>query len=185
MLFTTARGLIASLGKTLAENRWEDTLKLWPQPPLRLIDEIGSIPIDRQGAPYSCSWSHVTMTRDSIILTSNQSLGAWGEVLGDPVIPSAILDRLLHHSSTINIKGESYRLREKLKAGVVHQKSRPKRVQMIVDRRGRTGSHESLDLQDHLDKERNFSGLPSYPIRAWPLVDPILQPESRVTHYDA
>jgi DNA replication protein DnaC len=46
----------------------------------------------------------------------------WGEVFGDPVIASAILDRLLHHSSTINIKGESYRLREKLKAGLVKSK---------------------------------------------------------------
>ncbi len=57
------------------------------------------------------------------MLTSNQSLGAWGEVFGDPVIASAILDRLLHHSSTINIKGESYRLREKLKAGLVKSKT--------------------------------------------------------------
>lgn len=61
--------------------------------------------------------------RGAIILTSNQSLGAWGEVFGDPVIASAILDRLLHHSSTINIKGESYRLREKLKAGLVKSKT--------------------------------------------------------------
>jgi hypothetical protein len=47
---------------------------------------------------------------------------AWGEVFGDRVIASAILDRLLHHPSTINIKGESYRLREKLKAGLVKSK---------------------------------------------------------------
>ena len=56
--------------------------------------------------------------RDSIIITSNQSLGAWGEVFGDVVIASAILDRLLHHSITIDIKGESFRLKEKLKAGL-------------------------------------------------------------------
>jgi IstB-like ATP binding protein len=53
------------------------------------------------------------------ILTSNQSLGAWGEVFGDPVIATAILDRLLHHSITVNIKGDSYRLREKLKASLL------------------------------------------------------------------
>lgn len=52
------------------------------------------------------------------MLTSNRSLGAWGEVFGDPVIATAILDRLLHHSITVNIKGESYRLREKRKAGL-------------------------------------------------------------------
>ena len=56
--------------------------------------------------------------KGSIVRTSNQSLGAWGEVFGDPVIATAILDRLLHHSITVNIKGESYRLREKRKAGL-------------------------------------------------------------------
>ena len=51
-----------------------------------------------------------------------RSLGAWGEVFGDPVIATAILDRLLHHSITVNIRGESYRLREKLKAGLLKPK---------------------------------------------------------------
>ena len=60
--------------------------------------------------------------RGSIIITSNQSLGAWGEVFGDQVIASAILDRLLHHSITVNIKGESFRLKEKLKAGLLKPK---------------------------------------------------------------
>ena len=53
------------------------------------------------------------------MLTRNQSLGAWGEAFGDSVIASAILDRLLHHATTINIKGDSYRLHEKRKAGLV------------------------------------------------------------------
>jgi DNA replication protein DnaC len=52
-----------------------------------------------------------------IILTSNKSFGSWGEIFGDSVLATAILDRLLHHSSTFNIKGESYRIKEKKKAG--------------------------------------------------------------------
>ena len=60
--------------------------------------------------------------RGSIIITSNQGLGAWGEVFGDTVIASAILDRLLHHSITVNIKGESFRVKEKLKAGLLKSK---------------------------------------------------------------
>jgi len=60
--------------------------------------------------------------RGAIILTSNQSLGAWGEVFGDPVIASAILDRLLHHSITVNIRGDSYRLKEEMKAGLLMSK---------------------------------------------------------------
>jgi DNA replication protein DnaC len=123
VLFTTAMGLIASLGKALTENRLEDKLKLLTQPHLLIVDEIGYIPIDRQGANLFFQLVSRRYERGAIILTSNQSLGAWGEVFGDPVIASAILDRLLHHSSTINIKGESYRLREKLKAGLVKPKT--------------------------------------------------------------
>jgi len=54
-----------------------------------------------------------------MILTSNQSFGAWGEVFGDRIIATAILDRVLHHAITINIRGNSYRLKEKLKAGLL------------------------------------------------------------------
>ena len=87
-----------------------------------IIDEIGYLPIDRQGANLFFQLVSRRYERGSIIITSNQSLGAWGEVFGDPVIASAILDRLLHHSITINIKGESFRLKEKLKAGLLKPK---------------------------------------------------------------
>ena len=53
------------------------------------------------------------------MLTSNQPVGSWGEMLGDEVVATAILDRLLHHSHIVTIKGESYRLREKHRAGIV------------------------------------------------------------------
>ena len=53
----------------------------------------------------------------SLIVTSNKSFGDWGDVFNDQVLATAILDRLLHHATTVNIKGESYRLREKKKAG--------------------------------------------------------------------
>jgi DNA replication protein DnaC len=123
VLFMTAMGLLALLGKALAENRLDEKLKLLTQPPLLIIDEIGYIPIDRHGANLFFQLVSRRYERGAIILTSNQSLGTWGEVFGDPVIATAILDRLLHHSSTINIKGESYRLREKLKAGLVKAKT--------------------------------------------------------------
>ena len=57
--------------------------------------------------------------RGSIILTSNKSYGEWGSIFGDPIIATAILDRLLHHSTTVNIRGESYRLKERRKAGLI------------------------------------------------------------------
>ena len=121
-LFTTAAGLITTLGKALAENRLEEKLKILAQPQVLIIDEISYIPIDRQGASLFFQLVSRRYERGAIILTSNQSLGAWGEVFGDSVIAAAVLDRLLHHSITINIKGESYRLREKLKAGLLKPK---------------------------------------------------------------
>ena len=124
-MFTTAAGLIITLGKALYENRLEERLKLLTQPKLLIIDEIGYIPIDRQGANLFFQLISRRYERGSVLLTSNQSLGAWGEVFGDPVIASAILDRLLHHATTVNIKGESYRLKEKRRAGLLRTDASP------------------------------------------------------------
>ncbi len=63
------------------------------------------------------------MRKAPLILTSNQTYSHWGEVFGDQVLATAILDRLLHHAVSINIKGDSYRLKEKLKAGLVSRAS--------------------------------------------------------------
>jgi len=121
-LFVTATALITTLGKALAEGKLDERLKLLTQPQLLICDEIGYLPIDRQGANLFFQLVSRRYERGSIIITSNQSLGAWGEVFGDTVIASAILDRLLHHSITINIKGESFRLKEKLRAGLLKPK---------------------------------------------------------------
>ena len=118
-LFITATALITTLGKALAEGRLEERLKLLSQPQLLICDEIGYLPIDRQGANLFFQLVSRRYERGSIVITSNQSLGAWGEVFGDPIIASAILDRLLHHSITINITGESFRLKEKRRAGLL------------------------------------------------------------------
>ena len=57
--------------------------------------------------------------RGSLLITSNRAVGEWGGVFGDPVVATAILDRLLHHSHVITIRGDSYRLREKRRAGLI------------------------------------------------------------------
>jgi DNA replication protein DnaC len=118
-LFTSAMSLIAALTKAYAENRLEERLKQYSLPKLLIIDEIGYIPIDQHGAHLFFQLISRRYERGAIILTSNQSFGQWGEVFGNAVIATAILDRLLHHSVVINIKGESYRLREKQKAGLL------------------------------------------------------------------
>jgi DNA replication protein DnaC len=119
VLFTTAAGLIASLTRALTEGRLEERLKLYTVPRLLIIDEIGYLPIDRAGANLFFQLISRRYERGPMILTSNQSFGSWGEVFGDRVIATAVLDRILHHAITLNIRGNSYRLKDKLKAGLV------------------------------------------------------------------
>jgi DNA replication protein DnaC len=120
VLFTTATDLVTTLAKAWAEPRFEERLKLHGQPKLLILDEIGYLPLDKRDA--TCLFQLVSRRyeRGSIILTSNKSYSDWGAIFaGDSVIASAILDRLLHHSTTINIKGESYRLKDKRRAGLI------------------------------------------------------------------
>jgi len=123
VLFTTAATMLTTLSRALAEGRLEDKLKVYTVPRLLIIDEIGYLPIDGQGANLFFQLISRRYERGPMILTSNQSFGSWGDVFGDRVIASAILDRVLHHAITVNIKGDSYRLREKLKAGLVKSKA--------------------------------------------------------------
>jgi DNA replication protein DnaC len=119
VLFTTAAAMLATLTKGLSENRLEEKLKLYTVPRLLLIDEIGYLPIDRQGANLFFQLISRRYERGPVILTSNQNFTNWGEVFGDRVIATAILDRLLHHGITVTIRGDSYRLKEKIKAGLL------------------------------------------------------------------
>ncbi len=119
VLFTTAAGMIAALGKALAEGRLDEKLKLYTVPRLLIIDEIGYLPIDQTGANLFFQLISRRYEKGPMILTSNQSFGSWGDVFGDRVIAAAILDRVLHHAVTVNIRGNSYRLKDRLKAGLL------------------------------------------------------------------
>jgi DNA replication protein DnaC len=109
----------SSLYAALSEGKLEEKLKTFTVPRLLIVDEIGYLPIDQAGANLFFQLISRRYERGPVILTSNQSFGSWGEVFGDRVIATAILDRVLHHSITINIRGNSYRLKDKLKAGLV------------------------------------------------------------------
>ena len=111
--------MITALTKALGEGKLEEKLKVYTVPRLLVIDEIGYLPIDRVGANLFFQLISRRYERGPMILTSNQGFGSWGDVFGDRVIATAILDRILHHAITINIRGNSYRLKVKLKAGLV------------------------------------------------------------------
>ncbi len=111
--------MIANLIKASTEGKLEEKLKVYTTPKLLVIDEIGYLPIDRLGANLFFQLIRRRYEKGPMILTSNQSFSAWGEVFGDRVIATAILDRLLNHAITLNIRGNSYRLKDKLKAGLI------------------------------------------------------------------
>lgn len=92
-------------------------LRILCRPKVLILDEIGYLPWDRDAAHLFFQVIANRYERASTIFTSNKVYSEWGEVLGDPVLASAVLDRILHHSTTVNIKGESYRLRVKRRAG--------------------------------------------------------------------
>jgi DNA replication protein DnaC len=118
-LFLTASAMLTQLTRFHNENRLEEKLKQLTQPKLLIIDEIGYLPLEPLAANLFFQLVSRRYERGSILITSNQSLSGWGDVFGDQVIATAILDRLLHHSTILNIKGESYRLKEKRKAGLL------------------------------------------------------------------
>ncbi len=122
VLFTSATALLAALTKAHGEGRLEDKLKTFCLPQLLIIDEIGYLPIERLGANLFFQLISRRYEKGPMILTSNQSFGSWGEVFGDQVLATAILDRILHHAATVSIRGESYRLKEKLKSGLIRKR---------------------------------------------------------------
>ena len=115
VLFTTLNDMVSVLMASMADNSFPSKLRTFIQPSLLIVDEVGYLPVSKEGANFLFQVVAKRYETGSIILTSNKSFADWGEILGDNIIASAILDRLLHHSTIFNIKGTSYRLREKKK----------------------------------------------------------------------
>jgi DNA replication protein DnaC len=116
--FTKAHDMLADLKEAYKEGRIRKRIPMYLRPKLLICDEVGFLPLDRLEADLFFQVVSARYERSSTIVTSNKGFGDWGELMGDPVLASAILDRLLHHSHIINIRGESYRLKDKARAGV-------------------------------------------------------------------
>lgn len=119
VLFLTLESMITRLTKARMENRADRQLQQFVYPKVLIIDEMGYLPMNREEAGMLFRLLNRRYEKASLIITSNKSFVDWGELFNDQVLATAILDRLLHHCSTINIKGESYRLKEKRKAGLL------------------------------------------------------------------
>jgi len=96
-------------------------MRIFLRPKLLVIDEVGYLPLERLAANWFFELVSRRYEKGSIVLTSNKSYGEWASLFPEVAIASAILDRLLHHSTTINIRGESYRLKDKRKAGLFNR----------------------------------------------------------------
>lgn len=105
--------LIEQMKKAHFENRLPEKLKVLGKYKVLIIDEIGYLPMDIQGANLFFQLIAKRYEKVSTIFTSNKTFSQWNEVFSDVTIASAILDRVLHHCTVVNIKGESYRLKER------------------------------------------------------------------------
>ncbi|KKG30911.1 ATP-binding protein, partial [Methanosarcina mazei] len=116
--FTNTGNLIERLKIANREGILEKKIRDLMKFKVLIIDEIGYLPFDDEGAHCLFQLISRRYEKSSTILTSNKSYGEWGEIFKDHVIAAALLDRILHHCTTINIKGESYRLKERKKQGI-------------------------------------------------------------------
>src|SRR2546427_1937215 len=110
--YATLADLITSLEDAQQAGRLSHRLRTLVFPSLMIIDEIGYLPISRTGAMFFFQLMSRRYEHASTVLTSNKGFEEWGEVLGDDVMAAALIDRLLHHCHIVNIRGNSYRMRE-------------------------------------------------------------------------
>jgi DNA replication protein DnaC len=110
--FATLADIVASLAKAEREGMLRERLRFLARASLLIVDEIGYLPVIPGGGNLFFQLVNARYERGAMILTSNRGFAEWGEVFGDPVVATALLDRLLHHAVVIQIEGSSYRLRQ-------------------------------------------------------------------------
>jgi DNA replication protein DnaC len=113
VLFKTATEWVALLSDAQRQGRLDGELTRLQRIPLLVIDEIGYIPFDPQAANLMFMLVSRRYERASLIVTSNKPFSAWGEIFGDEVTATAMIDRLVHHAEILSLKGDSYRLKDR------------------------------------------------------------------------
>lgn len=116
--FITLAHLIEDLEKRREKGLLSRRCKFYARPDILVIDEVGYMQLSRQQAELLFQIVCARYEQGTIIMTSNKYFSDWGELMSDSVIATAILDRLLYHAHVINIRGESYRLKDRLRVGL-------------------------------------------------------------------
>jgi DNA replication protein DnaC len=116
--YGTLVGLIESLDAARAAGQLARRLRVLSHPALLIVDEIGYLPVSRDGAVLFFQLINHRYEHASTVLTSNKGFEDWGTILGDEVMAAALIDRLMHHCHVVNIRGNSYRMREHADLGL-------------------------------------------------------------------
>jgi DNA replication protein DnaC len=119
--FANASILVERLARAEKERNLEDKIRGLSKFQLLIIDEIGYLPFDELGAHCFFQLISRRYEKASTISTSNKSYGEWGDIFKDHAIAAAIIDRVLHHCTTVNIKGDSYRIKDRKRQGLIPQ----------------------------------------------------------------
>jgi DNA replication protein DnaC len=122
--FSTLADLIAALARAEREGRLQERIRFFCRPSLLVVDEIGYLPVIAGGGNLFFQLVNARYERGAMILTSNRGFAEWGDVFGDPVVATALLDRLLHHAVVVQIEGSSYRLRQHAELMPEHLRSK-------------------------------------------------------------
>jgi DNA replication protein DnaC len=125
--FTTAADLVLTLETAQRQGRWKEAMhRTVDVYKLLIIDEIGYLPLEREQANLFFQVVAKRYEKGAMILTSNLTFGSWDQTFaGDTVLTGAMLDRLLHHSTVVTIQGDSYRLKDKRRAGLLRASAAP------------------------------------------------------------
>lgn len=117
--FTTAADLVEDLRDHAKRGLLKQRIGKLGRYKLLIVDEIGYLPMSREDANLMFQLVSRRYEKASIILTSNKPFKDWGEVFADEVVAAAIIDRLLHHATVVNIKGDSYRVKDRRRVGLL------------------------------------------------------------------
>lgn len=147
--FSTLADLVGALAKAEREGALREKIRFFCRFALLIVDEIGYLPVIPGGGNLFFQLVNARYEKGAMILTSNRGFAEWGEVFGDPVVATALLDRLLHHAIVIQIEGSSYRLRQHADLVPEHIRSKslihPPSIPAQPKRRGRPPKNGGSD----------------------------------------
>ena len=148
VLFTTLSDMLDDLYISRADNSFHRRLASYIQPDLLIVDEMGLRKLNQTSVDDFYEVIAKRYEKKSTIITSNKEFNEWGRVLFDPVLATAILDRLVHHCNFVNIKGDSYRMREREGLVILPPKKRGRPPKSVT-------ANDELDADDEIEDEED------------------------------